>query len=61
MTPNVPAQGSLQLDVRKGGLAMGIQLGIEYDPQPPFNAGSPATAPAEIVAAQRARSRFAPA
>ncbi len=26
-----------------------IQLGIEYDPQPPFDAGSPAKAPAEIV------------
>jgi hypothetical protein len=23
---------------------------IEYDPQPPFDAGSPAKAPAEIVA-----------
>jgi hypothetical protein len=37
---------------------MAIQLGIEYDPQPPFNAGSPQTAPARIVAAQRAGSRF---
>jgi transcriptional regulator GlxA family with amidase domain len=25
------------------------QLGIEYDPQPPFDAGSPSKAPAEIV------------
>lgn len=25
------------------------QLAIEYDPQPPFNAGSPATAPAELT------------
>jgi transcriptional regulator GlxA family with amidase domain len=41
------------------GVAMAIQLGIEYDPHPPFNAGSPATAPAGIVAAQRAASRFA--
>jgi transcriptional regulator GlxA family with amidase domain len=38
--------------------AMAIQLGIEYDPHPPFNAGSPATAPAELVAAGRAASRF---
>ena len=30
-------------------LAQAIQLGIEYDPQPPFDAGSPAKAPAEIV------------
>jgi putative intracellular protease/amidase len=37
--------------------AQAIQLGIEYDPQPPYNAGSPATAPAAITAALRARSR----
>ena len=30
-------------------LAQAVQLGIEYDPQPPFDAGSPAKAPAEIV------------
>lgn len=29
--------------------AMLAQLAIEYDPQPPFNAGSPATAPKELV------------
>jgi transcriptional regulator GlxA family with amidase domain len=40
------------------GVAQAIQLGIEYDPQPPFDAGSPDKAPAEIVAALRARSRF---
>jgi putative intracellular protease/amidase len=40
-------------------VAQAIQLGIEYDPQPPFDAGSPATAPAEIVDAVRAYSRFA--
>ncbi len=39
-------------------VAQAIQLGIEYDPQPPFQAGSPATAPAAIVEALRARSRF---
>jgi putative intracellular protease/amidase len=39
-------------------VAQAIQLGIEYDPQPPFNAGSPATAPAEIVEMVRAYSRF---
>jgi hypothetical protein len=38
--------------------AQAIQLGIEYAPNPPFNAGSPATAPADLVAAQRAASRF---
>ncbi|MFW3172690.1 DJ-1/PfpI family protein [Geodermatophilus sp. CPCC 206100] len=29
--------------------ARAIQLGLEYDPQPPFAAGSPRTAPAPIV------------
>jgi transcriptional regulator GlxA family with amidase domain len=52
---------ALQLAARIGGdqLAQAIQLGIEYDPQPPFDAGSPAKAPAEIVEAVRAYSRFA--
>jgi len=30
-------------------VAQAIQLGIEYDPQPPFDAGAPEKAPAEIV------------
>ncbi|WP_332307037.1 DJ-1/PfpI family protein [Thermobifida cellulosilytica] len=34
--------------------AQTAQLGIEYDPQPSFAAGSPRTAPPEIVAALRA-------
>ena len=33
--------------------ARAIQLGIEYDPQPPFEAGSPATAPTGILAVVR--------
>jgi putative intracellular protease/amidase len=35
-------------------VAQGIQLGIEYDPQPPFDAGSPAKAPAAVVEIVRA-------
>jgi cyclohexyl-isocyanide hydratase len=35
--------------------AEGIQLGIEYNPAPPFNAGSPETAPVEVVTAMKAR------
>ena len=31
-----------------------LQLAIEYDPQPPFDAGSPAKAPTEIVDVARA-------
>jgi len=36
-----------------------IQLAIEYDPHPPFNSGSPASASPELVAGFRASSRFA--
>jgi hypothetical protein len=39
-------------------VAQRIQLVIEYDPHPPFNSGSPATAPQEVVAPLRAASRF---
>jgi putative intracellular protease/amidase len=31
--------------------AQGLQLGIEYDPQPPFDCGSPAKAPAHVLEA----------
>ncbi|HXB65480.1 MAG TPA: DJ-1/PfpI family protein [Solirubrobacteraceae bacterium] len=39
-------------------LAQAIQLGMEYDPQPPFDAGAPHKAPAPIVEAVRANARF---
>jgi putative intracellular protease/amidase len=39
-------------------MAQAIQLSIEYDPQPPFDAGSPAKAPAAIVERLKSRSRF---
>ncbi|MGD9999659.1 MAG: DJ-1/PfpI family protein [Ilumatobacteraceae bacterium] len=35
-------------------IARAIQLGIEYDPHPPFDSGTPATAPADIVDIVRA-------
>ncbi|WP_316750258.1 DJ-1/PfpI family protein [Streptomyces herbicida] len=38
--------------------AQAVQLGTEYDPQPPYDAGSPPKAPAHIVDLLRARSRF---
>ena len=38
-------------------VAQAIQLGIEYDPQPPFAAGSPEKAPAHIVEGVRARMK----
>jgi putative intracellular protease/amidase len=51
---------ALALAARVAGeqVAQAIQLGMEYDPQPPFRAGSPATAPPEIVELLRGRSRF---
>jgi transcriptional regulator GlxA family with amidase domain len=44
---------ALHLVGREAGpeVAQAVQLAVEYDPQPPFDAGSPAKAPAEIVAA----------
>jgi transcriptional regulator GlxA family with amidase domain len=44
---------ALHLVGREAGpeVAQAIQLAIEYDPQPPFDAGSPAKAPVEIVEA----------
>jgi transcriptional regulator GlxA family with amidase domain len=51
---------ALTLAARLAGddVARGIQLAIEYDPQPPFDAGSPETAPSHLVEHQRTHSRF---
>jgi putative intracellular protease/amidase len=51
---------ALTLAARIAGdlVAQTIQLNIEYDPQPPFDAGSEAKAPAEAVEGLRSRSRF---
>lgn len=51
---------ALALAARIGGdeLAQSLQLGIEYDPQPPFDAGSPHKAPAHITQMFRDNSRF---
>ncbi|MET7647574.1 DJ-1/PfpI family protein [Streptomyces sp. NPDC005426] len=38
--------------------AQAVQLLTEYDPQPPYDAGSPDKAPAAIVEDWRAKSRF---
>ena len=40
-------------------VAQSIQLGLEYSPAPPFNAGRPETAPPEILAAVKARMEVA--
>jgi putative intracellular protease/amidase len=51
---------ALALAARVAGedVAQAIQLGIEYDPQPPFDSGSPEKAPGAIVARLRDKSRF---
>jgi putative intracellular protease/amidase len=38
--------------------AQAVQLMTEYDPQPPYDAGSPEKAPAHLVERLRERSRF---
>lgn len=50
---------ALTLAARIAGedLARAIQLGIEYDPQPPFPGGSVDTAPPEIVELARQRAQ----
>jgi transcriptional regulator GlxA family with amidase domain len=52
---------ALALAARIAGeqVAQAIQLGIEYDPRPPFDAGSPATAPSDVVEMLRSYARFA--
>jgi transcriptional regulator GlxA family with amidase domain len=49
---------ALALAARIAGdtLAQAIQLGIEYDPQPPFRAGHPRSAPPAVVAMVRAQA-----
>jgi putative intracellular protease/amidase len=49
---------TLVAEVAGPEVAQTIQLGIEYDPQPPFDAGSPLKAPQASVDLLRASSRF---
>jgi transcriptional regulator GlxA family with amidase domain len=50
---------ALTLAARIAGeqVAQAIQLGIEYDPAPPFDAGSPFKAPPEVIGMVRAAER----
>jgi transcriptional regulator GlxA family with amidase domain len=52
---------ALHLVGREAGpeVAQAVQLGIEYDPQPPYDAGSPEKAPREIVELVTSVSRAA--
>jgi cyclohexyl-isocyanide hydratase len=45
-------------ELRGQSTAEMIQLAIEYDPQPPFSAGSPSSAPPTLV--EQVRARMAP-
>lgn len=51
---------ALELASRLAGrqVAEAIQLGLEYDPQPPFDSGSPAKAAEALVGLLRDNSRF---
>jgi cyclohexyl-isocyanide hydratase len=46
---------ALVAELAGAAAAQAIQLQLEYAPAPPFDAGSPETAPAEVVAALRRR------
>ncbi|HEY7295509.1 MAG TPA: DJ-1/PfpI family protein [Dehalococcoidia bacterium] len=47
---------TLAREIAGDDVAQSIQLAIEYDPQPPFDAGSPEKAPTAIVEAARRRA-----
>jgi len=47
---------SVVAELRDAETAQAIQLGIEYAPAPPFNAGSPETAPPAVLARVRERN-----
>lgn len=46
---------TLAAEMAGPAVAQAIQLAIEYAPAPPFNAGTPATAPAEVLAMAQQR------
>jgi cyclohexyl-isocyanide hydratase len=50
----------LVAQLRGAEAAQRIQLAIEYDPRPPFDAGTPDKAPPAVVEQLRQSSRFAP-
>lgn len=47
---------TLVAEIAGPAVAQSIQLGLEYAPAPPFDAGSPESAPTEILAAVRAKT-----
>jgi len=59
VTAGIDFAFTLMKEIAGSVVAQAVQLGIEYDPQPPFDSGSPARAAAEIKAA--VEQRYAPA
>jgi transcriptional regulator GlxA family with amidase domain len=55
MSAGIDLALSMVAELSSKEVAQAIQLGIEYDPDPPFNAGSPDKAPKHLVDAVRAR------
>jgi len=55
VTAGIDFAFTVMAEIAGPSVAQGVQLSIEYDPHPPFNAGTPALAPAAIrdVADQR--------
>jgi cyclohexyl-isocyanide hydratase len=54
VTAGVDGALTLAAEICGQEVAQGIQLAIEYAPEPPFDSGSPRTAPAAVLAAARA-------
>lgn len=62
MTAGIDFGLSLISEIAGADIAQGIQLYIEYDPNPPFSAGRPDTAPAHVLhAVQEDNDTFIPA
>jgi cyclohexyl-isocyanide hydratase len=54
VTAGIDAALTLAARLRGDEVAQGIQLYMQYAPEPPFDAGTPETAPAAVLAAARA-------
>jgi cyclohexyl-isocyanide hydratase len=57
VTSGIDAALSVAATLRGDDVAQGIQLYLQYEPEPPFHSGTPESAPARIVEATRASMR----
>ena len=55
VTAGIDLALAVTADIAGEAFAQGVQLGLEYAPQPPFECGRPELAPALVVAAARRR------